>query len=265
MPDSGIERRGHSDILRSEEIIEICAAAADLGVTKIRVTGGEPLVRKGIVPLCAELGKLGVELVMTTNGILLAQYADELKQAGVSRVNISLDTLNPERFRELTRGGELSSVLRGIEAAKRAGLSPIKLNAVALRGINDDEFEKFRELTLDGTTEVRFIELMPIGEGKALWDKSFYTLDAETLPERMSVIAPISHAFCPTCNRLRLTADGKLKPCLHSAEEYNIRGLHGNELKNAIINAANSKPKQHAGLTSDNPSESRRGMSRIGG
>jgi cyclic pyranopterin phosphate synthase len=265
MPEGGIERRGHSDILRSEEIIEICSAAVELGITKIRVTGGEPLVRKGITELCAELGKLGVELTLTTNGILLAQYAAALYSAGVSRVNVSLDTLNPDRFRELTRGGELSAVLRGIEAARSAGMSPLKINAVALRGVNDDEFEAFRQLTLDGTTEVRFIELMPIGEGKALWDSSFYTYDNEKLPPRMSVIAPVSHAFCPDCNRLRLTADGKIKPCLHSALELNVRGLHGDNLRSALLDAANAKPERHAGLTSAAPSESKRGMNRIGG
>jgi len=256
MPEHGVDLRGHSEILRTEEILEICAAAVEMGVRKIRITGGEPLVRRGIIELCTEIAKLGVELAITTNGILLEQFAEPLKSAGVQRVNVSLDTLNPERFRTLTRGGELESVLRGIEAAKRAGLAPVKINCVLMRGVNDDEIDSFMALP---DVQVRFIELMPIGESKARWSEQYYTLD----PAKYTVIAPISHQFCSSCNRLRLTADGKLKPCLHSDEEYSIRGLHGDALKTTIQNAADAKPAAHDGLLTG--SSSRREMNQIGG
>jgi len=256
MPAEGVEKREHSDILRFEEIIEICRAAVELGITKIRITGGEPLVRKGIVDICRELSALGVELVLTTNAILLEQFAEPLKNAGVSRVNISLDTLDADKFREITRGGDINAVFRGIDAAKRVGMNPVKINCVLMRGVNDGEIDRFMEL--DGV-QVRFIELMPIGEGKANWKEQFFTLD----PEKYEVISPISHKFCGSCNRLRLTADGKLKPCLHSRDEYSVRGLHGDALKNALKSAIRAKPQAHDGLLRG--SNSQRGMERIGG
>jgi cyclic pyranopterin phosphate synthase len=267
MPEEGVAKNTHEGILRNEEILEIVSACAHLGFEKVRITGGEPLVRRGIVGLCADIAKIsGIkELCLTTNGILLEQSAESLAAAGVSRVNISLDTLDPQKFAELTRGGDLSAVLRGIDAAKKAGLSPVKINCVLMRGINDTELAEFARLTDDGTTEVRFIELMPIGPAAALWDEHYISSDIVPKSPRVHVIDPVSHAFCSTCNRLRLTADGKLKPCLHSSQEYPLRGLHGAELEQAIRGAVLEKPEAHDGLTSVFPSRSARGMDRIGG
>jgi cyclic pyranopterin phosphate synthase len=237
--------------------VEICRAAVELGIVKIRVTGGEPLVRKGIVELCANLAALDIdELCLTTNGILLEQFAEPLKLAGVDRVNVSLDTLDADKYRKLTRGGDLSAVLRGIDAAKRAGLTPVKINAVLIKGVNDTEIDRFYELD---NVEPRFIELMPIGESKEHWRERYFTLDSN----KHKVISPISRKFCGACNRLRLTADGKLKPCLHSRDEYNVRGLRVEELKAAILNAAAAKPQMH--LLETGATNSQRGMNRIGG
>jgi len=288
MPEQGLDKRKHSDILRVEEIIEIVAAAAELGITKIRVTGGEPLVRKGVLDICKGISEIpGItEVALTTNGMLLERYAESLKSAGVQRVNVSLDTLNPEKFRELTRGGNLSAVMRGIEKALSVGLTPMKINAVLMRGFNDDELDDFAELAARLDAEVRFIELMPIGEALPMWRERYLSnstvaerlnlgdgdsdgvADVFTLPGgrgKIGLIDPVSRKFCGSCNRLRLTADGKLKPCLHGSAEHDIRGLHGAELTSALENAILSKPAAHDGLTADAPSRSLRGMERIGG
>jgi cyclic pyranopterin phosphate synthase len=288
MPERGLDKREHSDILRVEEILEIVAAAATLGITKVRITGGEPLVRRGFLDICNGIANIsGIkELTLTTNGILLGQYAQQLKDAGVQRVNVSLDTLDPERFRLITRGGNLISVLNGIEKAIEVGLVPVKINAVLMRGVNDGEISAFAELAARLDAEVRFIELMPIGEALPMWQERYLSNDyvlkqlashAEShigvadvfeLPGgrgRIGLIDPVSRKFCGSCNRIRLTADGKLKPCLHGSTELNIRGLHGNDLTTALKNAILSKPAAHDGLTADAPSKSLRGMERIGG
>ncbi len=288
MPESGVMKCAHEDILSIEELAAIGREAVKLGVTKIRLTGGEPLVRRGIVDLCRELSALpGLEeLVITTNGSLLPEMAAPLREAGVSRVNISLDTLDPDRFRLITRGGELADVLRGIEAAERAGFKDIKLDTVLMGGINDDEAPAMAKWACERGYTIRFIELMPIGECAA-WEKERFVpcgtlLDRmpglteagasgvsrlyryPNLPGAVGLISPMSHSFCAGCDRIRLTADGKLKPCLHSAEEYPVRGLSGRELADAIAAAAADKPECHT-MIEAGASGSARAMNSIGG
>ena len=287
MPPQGVPKRDHQDILSFEELLEIAAACVRCGVKKIRLTGGEPLVRRGILDLCRRLRTIpGLqELCLTTNGALLADLALPLRQAGVDRLNISLDTLQPDRFAELTRLGQLSDTLRGIQAAEAAGFQNLKLDTVLIGGFNDDEIPDFVNLTRDYPWEVRFIELMPMGPCAA-WPKSCF-LSGDTVLERIpqlqgiepsgvarryrlpegkgvvGLISPLSHDFCGRCRRIRVTADGKLKGCLHSAEELPLRGLHGAALEDAIRLGISQKPERHhlAERKSDTP----RSMNQIGG
>ena len=284
----GVPKRGHHEILSIEELAQIGQAAIRCGVKKIRLTGGEPLVRRGILELCRQLRKIDglEELTMTTNGAALPQMAAQLKAAGVDRLNVSLDTLRPERFREITRCGELEDVLRGLRAAEEAGFTDTKLNVVLLGGMNDDEIADFAALTRDRPYCVRFIELMPMGVC-ADWPKErFLSADAvlQAVPElefsgqsgvsevyRLSngkgsvgLIRPMSHTFCGSCNRIRVTADGKLKPCLHSRQEYNLRGLSGADLEAAIRRAVEKKPSAHH-LLEQHRSDTERQMHEIGG
>ncbi len=165
MPQSGVCKLEHKDVLTIEEFYEIASAFVSLGVKKIRITGGEPLVKSGIVELVEKISSLGIEdLAMTTNGLLLPKYAEDLKKAGLNRVNISLDTLNPKKYSEITRGGDILKVLEGIEKAKEIGLTPIKINTVLIGGFNTDEIKNFVYITKEEDIDVRFIELMPIGE-----------------------------------------------------------------------------------------------------
>ena len=293
MPEQGICKKEHGEILTLEEIYEAVKACAELGISKIRITGGEPLVRIGLTGLIEKISKLqGIkELTMTTNGILLPKYAEELKSAGLKRVNISLDTMNAEKYNYITRGGDLSDVMSGINAAEKAGLKPIKINTVLIGGFNDDEIESFVNLTIDRDIEVRFIELMPIGQA-GHWAKKHFIPNTEILnrvkelqpiqsndpsspakyyklPEakgKVGLINPISHAFCGNCNRIRLTADGKLKPCLHSEEEIDIKEVlkKGESLHHIFKQAILQKPIEHNLNCKDNkPIE--RDMYRIGG
>lgn len=290
MPEEGISKRNHEEMLRMEETIAAAKAAVSLGIDKIRITGGEPLVKKNIISLCREIGAIdGVrELCITTNGTLLAQYAKELKAVGVNRLNISLDTLDPEKYREITRVGELQDALDGIEAALAAGYEKTKINVVLMGGFNDDEIVDFVNLTKDNPLEVRFIELMPIGGGLE-FDKAGFISCQEVLnrvPElesmdevegvanlyrlpgakgRVGLIRPISCEFCDSCNKIRLTADGMLKPCLHSGEEISIKGKSSQEVREIMKNAMYNKPQRRTALDADNPSEAGRDMSRIGG
>lgn len=288
MGEDGVDRLAHADILSFEEIAEIAAAAVRLGVEKIRLTGGEPLVRRGITGLAEQLRAIeGLrELTLTTNGSLLGRYAKGLRAAGVDRLNISLDTLRPDRFRSITRVGTLSDVLDGMRAAEDAGFTKTKLNVVLIGGFNDDEIADFVALTRDRDLSVRFIELMPIG-CSAGWDRRCFlsseaVLRAVPALEPVStdgvaalyrvpgyagtvgLIPPMSHKFCADCSRIRLTADGKLKPCLHSADEYPLRGLHGDALTEAIRAAILSKPKEHT-MDCLHPSAAVRRMYEIGG
>lgn len=287
MPLEGVAKRDHRDMLSLEELAEIAEACVRCGVKKIRLTGGEPLVRRGIVELCRQLRAIpGLEeLCLTTNGSLLPQLAAPLREAGLDRLNISLDTLRPDRFSEMTRLGSLSEVLSGIRAAENAGFRDLKFDTVLIGGFNDDEIEDFVNLTREHPWEVRFIELMPMGPC-AVWDKSCF-LPGDTVLKRIpalqqiaskgvarryrlpgavgtvGLISPVNHDFCAQCRRIRVTADGKLKGCLHSREEINLRGLHGPALEDAIRQGILHKPERHhlAERRSDTP----RNMNQIGG
>lgn len=257
MPKEGISLYGPDEILRYEEIIKIVKLAVSRGITKVRLTGGEPLVRKDVVSLIRQLSSISglQDLSMTTNGLLLADFASALFQAGLKRVNISMDSLDPEKYREITRGGDLRRVWAGIESAQRVGFSPIKINIVAIAGFNDQEILDFAHLTLHNPWQVRFIEYMPIGQHNSWHPEQFLTaqkireriesyhplhpLEAEEQshngPARLFKIAgakgelgfisPISEHFCYACNRLRITADGKLKTCLFSASEVDLKAI----------------------------------------
>ncbi len=290
MPEEGVPHREHSDMMTAEETLMAIQAAAELGINKIRITGGEPLVKRGIVKLCKTVADTqGIEEVcITTNGVLLPKYAEELKAAGVDRLNISLDTLNPEKFHYITRIGELQDVLDGMKAAEEAGFENTKINCVLMGGFNDDEIEDFVDLTREKPIEVRFIELMPIGGGID-FDKQQFVSCEEVLkrvpelepvdedggvaklyqipgaPGKVGLIRPISCEFCEGCNKIRLTADGKIKPCLHSDQEIPLKGLMQDEMLEALRTSILDKPERREALDADNPSLAGRDMNQIGG
>lgn len=287
MPAGGVEKRRHEDVLTVEELEEIARSAGRCGIRKIRLTGGEPLVRRGIVDICARTAAApGVEEVcMTTNGLLLPKLAPELRKAGLRRVNISLDTLSPELYQELTRVGNIEDAVSGLKAALD-NFETVKINAVLIGGINEPEIRQMVYITKDAPVELRFIELMPIGEC-AHWPRERFLENSavlEAVPElepcgtsgvarlfslpnargRVGLISPLSSHFCPECNRIRITPDGRLKPCLHSAQEIELRGFHGAGLDAKLREGICAKPMRHH-LSPASPSESLRGMSRIGG
>ncbi len=286
MPPQGVTKQKHTDICSFEELRNMAEAAVKCGVRKIRVTGGEPLVRRGIVDFCKMLKKIpGVEeLCVTTNGSLLPSLAAPLKASGVDRLNVSLDTLHPERFEQITRLGSLSDVLEGLEAAKAAGFDKIKINCVLLGGVNDDEIANFVNLTRENDYQVRFIERMPMGFGTSFGSfvpasrvlevcPNLEELSVEGVAKRYKVkgykgevglITPLSNEFCPACNRIRITCDGKLKPCLHSDSEILLRNLQGQELEDAICRGILAKPEHHH-LNVDGVTQTHRAMNQIGG
>lgn len=299
MPEEGVGSLSHLDILSFEEILRLARLATGLGVRKIRLTGGEPLVRKGIVSLVRELKALphSPELVMTTNALLLPAMASELKDAGLSRVNISLDSLREDRFESITRRSGLARVLEGIDAALACGLTPLKINMVPILGVNDDEIVDFARLSLERPLEIRFIEFMPVGSslgygaGQRLPAESIQkALEqvGELMPEQRSgpagparmyrypgapgcvgVIPAVSDHFCGQCNRLRLTADGQLRPCLFSEGEIDVRGpmrqgASDEELEALLLEAVCSKPDRHK-IGQKDFEPSRRPMHGIGG
>jgi GTP 3',8-cyclase len=298
MPPEGIPQMSHNKILSYEEIRAVVQAAAELGITKIRVTGGEPLVRADLPKFVKMLSQLeGIhELSLTTNGTLLKRYARELKQAGLSRVNVSLDTLKPDKFQYITHLGELRTVLEGIEAAKKAGFDPVKINTVVMRGINDDEILDFARMTYKDGWHVRFIELMPfkgvaefvpsnelrqhislLGKLEPCPDSIGITDNGPAMYYRLSgakgtigFISPLTEtSFCSRCNRMRLTPDGKLRPCLLGEDEIDLKmPLRNNasleELKQLILKAVASKPEHHH-LKGENIRLVNRKMSQIGG
>ena len=244
MPEEGVCKKAHEEMLSEDEMITAVTAAAALGIKKLRITGGEPLVKKNIVSICERCAAVdGIEeLCITTNGIRLAQLAQPLRAAGVSRINISLDTLDAEKYAYMTRRGRLEDVFSGLDAAFAAGFEKIKLNAVLIGGFNDGEIPALAELTRRYPVDLRFIELMPMYDGGDFGPEAFipYTVVLDKLPELVpdapdggvaklyrlpgaqgdiGLISPVSAHFCSECNRIRLTADGKLKPCLHSPAE----------------------------------------------
>ena len=288
MPAGGVPMLGHRDILSFEELTEVVTACAQLGVRKVRLTGGEPLVRRGLPELVRMIRAVpGVEeLAMTTNATLLAPVAAELHHAGLDRLNVSLDTLDAARYAELTRGGSLEDALAGLAAARDAGFSHTKVNCVLMGGVNDADVPRLAELARTEPIDVRFIELMPMGPC-AGWPKARF-IPAETVLEavpgleplrrdgvaelwhapgwagNVGLFRPMSHRFCDGCSRIRVTADGRLKPCLHSAAEIPLRGLHGEALLAELRRGIAAKPAYHH-MDQDHASQSARDMNEIGG
>jgi cyclic pyranopterin phosphate synthase len=281
-PKEGISLQGHDDILRYEEIIRIVSIAVKLGLIKVRITGGEPLVRRGFIEFIAALKKINglQDISLTTNGILLEEFAQNIFDSGIRRINVSIDSLNKDKYFRITNGGNLEAVLRGIAKAEKVGFSPIKINTVAIKGFNDDEVLAFAQLAADKPFQVRFIELMPVGQANSDYREDY--LPAMQLMKEISgryelekikdkknrsdgpakifkikggrgeigFINPVSSHFCSTCNRLRLTSDGKLRACLLNEEEVDFKkALRENwsdaELERLIREAILLKPKQH--------------------
>lgn len=301
MPQEGVSQFGHAEVLRYEEIQRIAVIASRRGISKIRITGGEPLVRKNAVQLVGQLARIqGIQdLSMTTNGVLLEEFAGGLRRAGLQRVNISMDSLNPEKYRRITRGGDLSRVWAGISAARKAGLNPIKINIVAIADFNDDEILDFARLSIAEELQVRFIEFMPIGESSE-WhpDRSIPAAEVKRRIEGLGslspiedrknssdgparlfklpgargtigFISPVSDHFCTTCNRMRLTADGKLKTCLFSDEEVDLKSLirsgDTDEILEKIIREAISRKPLRHGTIIAGMKRCQRPMVKIGG
>ncbi|MDR7417153.1 MAG: GTP 3',8-cyclase MoaA [Armatimonadota bacterium] len=298
MPEEGISFLPREGLMRVDEILTLTRIAAELGVVKVRLTGGEPTVRPDLVDIVRGIAQIpGIrDIAMTTNGVRLRTLAGPLARAGLRRVNVSLDTLNPEVFARITRGGRLQDVLEGLRAAEEAGLVPIKVNAVVVRGFNDEEVVDLAALTLNRTWEVRFIEVMPFGEvadlavagvvrseeTMARIEAAFGPLEPLDLsgedPARtyripgaagtLGFISPVSDPFCSKCGRLRLTADGKLRLCLLRDDEEDLltplrRGVPYEELREIFRAAAYRRPFGHA--LAERMYPQRRVMIQIGG
>lgn len=290
MPADGSCPKRREDMLTQKEMLSAVRAAAELGISKLRITGGEPLVNRDILDICRGAAKTeGIkELCITTNGILLPQLARPLKEAGVDRVNLSLDTLRDEKYAYITRCGTLNMAKKGLEAALSAGFEKVKINTVLIGGFNDDEIPALAELTRQYPVDVRFIELMPMVDGGEFGPEAFIpcSVVTEKLPElekepqdsgvarlyrlpgaqgRIGLISPVSSHFCACCNRIRLTADGKLKPCLHSGQEFSIKGLAYEDMRKQMELAILAKPACHGELSAVSRSRAGRSMNQIGG
>ena len=290
MPSDGVCKKAHEEMLTEEEIVLAVETAAELGITKLRITGGEPLIKKNIVSICERTAAVpGIqEVCMTTNGVLLPHLAKPLKEAGVHRLNISLDTLDAEKYRYITRIGSLDEAIRGIEVALETGFDKIKINAVLIGGFNDNEIAALAELTKRWPVDLRFIELMPMLDSPAFGPEAFIPCERVLqelkdlteepgdggvaklyrLPDaqgRIGLISPLSSHFCGECNRIRLTADGKLKPCLHGKAEFSIKGLDREKMREQFRTAMLAKPEWHGELSYASHSQAGRGMNAIGG
>ncbi|MBQ4577943.1 MAG: GTP 3',8-cyclase MoaA [Clostridia bacterium] len=290
MPAEGVCKKSHFDMMTEDETIQAVEAAASLGITKLRITGGEPLVKRNIVSICRRAAAVeGIEEVcLTTNGILLPGLAKDLRAAGVSRINLSLDTLDPEKYAYITRIGTLDDFRAGLDAALNGGFEKVKLNAVLIGGFNDNEIVPLAELTKQFPVDVRFIELMPMHDGGEFGPSAYIPGSSvlEQLPEaveaapdggvaklyrlpgaqgNIGLINPVSAHFCGSCNRLRLTADGKLKPCLHGSAEYNLKGLNRDDMRAVMEQAIWNKPVWHGDLDALHRSQAGRNMNQIGG
>lgn len=296
MPEDGVDKFAHQDILSYEELERIARAAVGLGIEKIRVTGGEPLVRKGIVPFLSRLAGIpGLkQLVLTTNGVLLQEMATELRAAGVQRLNVSLDSLDPARFCQITRTGELKRVLAGIAAADRAGF-PVKINMVVMRGVNDDEIDAVASLALDRPYTVRFIEYMPssreeqwqslVVPGQEILERLRARFELQPVlrcnlagPAReyrlpgavgtVGIITPVTGHFCGECNRIRVTSTGGAKSCLFSNGEQDLKPYlgegDGERLQEALRQIVLAKPGRHQ-MSRENATHTPFAMSAIGG
>ena len=301
MPQEGLQWQTRAEQLSAGEIVRVVEAAAMGGVTRVRLTGGEPLVHPDVVEIVRGIASIQniEEVSLTTNAMLLERLAQPLADAGLTRVNISLDSLDPDKFRRITRGGDLTRVWRGIAAAERAHLAPIKLNTVIVRGLNADELPAFARLTIENDWHARFIELMPIGNAQT-WGAGFpapderyvsvqemraqlatFDLQPATSPQgngpartfripgalgTIGFISPLGEHFCQNCNRLRLTSDGKLRSCLVIPAEVSLRDAvrSGGALEEFFQQAIAQKPEHHDLLVAV-PAGSQRGMSQIGG
>jgi cyclic pyranopterin phosphate synthase len=277
MPADGVPKLAHDDILRFEELERIAIQAVGLGIEKIRITGGEPLIRRGVVDFLAKLAAIRdlKEVVLTTNGLLLREMAAELRRAGVQRLNVSLDSLKPETYAAITRGGDLRKALDGIAAAEEAGFSPVKINMVVMRGINDGEVLEFAALSLHKACTVRFIEYMPTmmdsnWKSRCVTGQEMLEQIARHYPlvplehsntagparnfkivgaaGTIGVITPISNEFCESCNRIRVTSSGVAKGCLFAGEGVDLKPyLRGDDakLKEVLAQIMLKKPAQH--------------------
>jgi cyclic pyranopterin phosphate synthase len=298
MPDGIIDKASYRDILRYEELLRLIRIGVGLGISKVRITGGEPLIRKGIDEFLAEVGKIDglTDISLTTNGILLKRHLDAILSAGVRRINVSLDTLDPEKYKQITGYDGFNQVWEGIQGALEAGFNPVKINVVAIKGLNDDELEEIARLTFSYPFHVRFIECMPIGRSRVgekaqilasqIYDRLTHVDKLEPVKRdridgpaerfrfqgaigEVGLIRPLSHHFCAQCNRLRLTATGKLRVCLLSEREVDLRspirnGATNHELADLFLQAVSLKPYRHH--VEDDPEKRITGqMSAIGG
>jgi len=289
MPESGVVNKNHEEMLTQEEMLRAVHVCADLGIKKVRITGGEPLVKKNILSICQGISEInGVEeLCLTTNGTFLSQMALPLRKSGVSRINISLDTLDEDKYKNITRCGELRAVLDGIDRALSVGFDRVSINAVLMSGVNDDmeSINKLADFSRFYPVDVRFIELMPMletAEDNMVYsgsDNVLKCLELNKIYERSSVcryyklsnakgrigiISPMSHKFCDACNKIRITADGKVRPCLHSSLEYSIKGMDDAGMADILKKAVENKPKEHY-MNETARTDARRYMSTIGG
>lgn len=295
-PNLKIPKLSHRDILSYEEILRLVRIGVSLGISKVRITGGEPLIRKGVGNFLSELGRIREisDLSLTTNGVLLREHLESIRMAGIRRLNISLDTLSPEKFRYITGRDDFRPVWEGILSAHHQGFSPIKLNIVAMRGINDDEFADIARLSFSYPFHIRFIEYMPMGNSPLETARQILAPEimnilseiGELIPvekkqhdgpaERYSFrdamgeigfIRPLSHHFCAQCNRLRLTASGQLRPCLLSDAQHDLKtalrnGSSDAEISDIFFTAARFKPHRHHLIEKENVKSQ---MSVIGG
>ncbi|MSN25270.1 MAG: GTP 3',8-cyclase MoaA [Geobacter sp.] len=297
MPKEGIVKKGHEAVLSYEELQLIAEAAVGLGIEKIRITGGEPLVRSGIVGFLERLaGIRGLRhLALTTNGLLLDEMAADLYRVGVQRLNVSLDSLNPQTFSDVTRGGELKRVLAGLDAAEKAGFPPPKINVVIMRGVNDAEILDFAEMTRRRGNSVRFIEYMPVVKEDG-WQR--YCISGDEILQRIAerytleqidkgkyagpsrdfrisgalgsigIITAVSGHFCSECNRIRVTSTGQAKGCLFSDERTDLlpflRPPDHEKLSQALRGIVSSKPERH-GISCDGYAHQNFTMAQVGG
>ncbi len=271
MPPEGVQKKAHEEILSIEQIEKIADSLAFLGFDKVRLTGGEPLVRKGILPLAEYLGSIQTfrTVALTTNAVNLPKYAKELKSYGVNSVNISIDSLNEAKYREITRGGELKDALKGLDAALEAEFDSVKVNAVLMRGFNDTEIDDYLRLSARYGIKTRFIELMPFICQKDFALERFISVDealADIKPQLEHIgtvnnstadyykaqnggiigfIQPISNKFCSRCNRIRITSDGILLNCLHNSVGYDLKPYLEGGLTDYIASSIGRKPKEH--------------------
>lgn len=297
MPPEGVIKRRHEEMLTEEEMLCAVRAAASLGVYKVRVTGGEPLVKKNILSICRGIREVdGIrELCLTTNGILLPKMAKDLRGAGVDRINLSLDTLDADRYRKITRGGNLEDALRGLDSALETGFERIKINTVLLPETSVSEIRQIAELTMRLPVDVRFIEQMPmpgnsvelgqyfvpasrvltaLPSAEPVREEDMNSWDRGTVARlyhlpgaqgNIGLISPMSMHFCASCNRLRLTADGHIRPCLHDAREYGIKGCSYEEMRERFILSIKNKPAQNPIFSGEVKASDGRSMNRIGG